>query len=205
MMTVLAVAVGVLAVVVFIQFGALIEMFEQLKQVRAYLDMEDNPHPLDLGDAVGMTPSTAGLPARLDDIAAATVLFISDKCTTCATLATELKRAGLPEAMWLVVVPVTGDAAKFVATFGLHGERILVDADHSVSSTIGIDVTPVALMIESGRLAGLQTVPTTRQMYAALPGASNGHAPKDGHRPRRSAVEHAVATPMSTQRGHAKG
>lgn len=168
MITIFSVIVGLLAMLLLVQFGALIEMFEQLKQVRSYLDMEDNPHPLDLGDSVGMTPSALGLPATLDDAEAAVVLFLSDKCSTCVTLATELQQAGLPETMWLVVVPVMGDGARFVATFGLSGDRVLIDPDHAITEAIGIDLTPVALLVESGRLSALQTVPTTRQMYAAI-------------------------------------
>lgn len=169
MTTVLLVLVCLLAVIVFLQMGALVEMYGQLRQVRTHLDMVDQPDPLDLGMSQGALPSSVGLPAELDTAQRALVLFLSNKCQTCFEIAADLGGA-LPKQLWLVVVPVSGgDASSFVARFGLHGERMLVDEREQVVGRLGLEITPSAIVIEEGRLATAQTVPTTRQLYHLLP------------------------------------
>jgi hypothetical protein len=156
--------------VVFIQFGAMIEMFEQIKQMRIYLDMVDKPTVLDLGASQGLLASGVGLPAVLDSTPRAAVLFLSNKCETCRTLAAALDGGALPPHLWLVVVPVlSGDASQFLEDFRLYGDRILVDADHAITDAIGLDITPSAITLEAGRMVEAHTVPTVRQLYASLP------------------------------------
>jgi len=156
--------------VVFIQFGAMIEMFEQIRQMRIYLDMVDKPTVLDLGASQGRLASGAGLPANLDAVPRALVLFLSNKCETCRTLAAALDGGALPPHLWVVVVPVlSGDASQFLEDFRLYGDRILVDADHAITDAIGLDITPAAIALEAGRMVEAHTVPTVRQLYASLP------------------------------------
>ncbi|MGI5286146.1 hypothetical protein ACQEVF_22800 [Nonomuraea polychroma] len=169
MTTVLLIVICVLAVVVFIQIGAQVELFEQVKQIRAYLDLEDKPDPVELGSLVGTRPSRYGLPAVLDESDAAVVLFVSNKCETCRNLASALRGGAVPPSMWVVVVPVSGDGNEFITEFELHGERVLLDEEERIVSSIGLDLTPVALHVTDGKLTRAHTVPTVRQMYAAAP------------------------------------
>ena len=64
MTTVLLVVVCLLAVVVFIQIGAQVELFEQVRQIRSYLDIEDKPTTVELGTLEGASPSRFGLAPR---------------------------------------------------------------------------------------------------------------------------------------------
>lgn len=169
MTTFILILLCVFAVALFIQFGALIEMYEQLKQVRKYLDMVDEPEILDLGLARGLAASAVGLPAELDGVDRAMVLFLSTKCETCRQLAANLHGGSLPPGLWVVVVPVIGDGSDFVAAHELVGEHILVDVDEQITSRIGLDLSPVAVHVEGGKLAKAHTVPTVRQLYAAIP------------------------------------
>jgi hypothetical protein len=170
MITVLLILVCLLAVVAFIQFGALIEMFQQLHQVRRHLDMFDTPGPIDLGVSQGLPPSELGLPAQLDGAEQAVVLFLSDKCKGCFDIAATLAGSALPPGLWVMIVPVTGgDASEFVERYLLRGERIMVDLDELVAGRLGLDVTPAALIVKDGRLDAAQTVPSPRQLYAMLP------------------------------------
>lgn len=169
MTTVLLVVVCLLAVVVFIQIGAQVELFEQVRQMRGYLDMEDKPLSVDLGTREGASPSRFGLPAVLDDAERAMVLFVSDKCGTCRNLVAALRGGAVPPSMWVVVVPVRGDGKEFIDEFELYGERVLLDAEEHIAGSLGLDLTPVALHIAEGKLTRAHTVPTVRQMYAATP------------------------------------
>jgi hypothetical protein len=169
-MTVLVVLVCLLAAAVFVQFGALVEMFNQLQQVRRHLDMFDTPNPMELGVSQGLPPSEIGLPQSLDGVEQAVVLFLSDRCKGCFDIAARLAGGALPASLWLVVVPVAGgDASDFLARYQLGGERTIVDIDEQIGGRIGLEVTPAALVIKNGRIDQAQTVPSPRQLYAMLP------------------------------------
>jgi hypothetical protein len=165
-----------LAVVVFVMFGALTEMYQQLKQVRDHLQMFDTPSSIELAGAEGRMPSEVGLPAELDTAADERVLFLSNRCETCFTLAQTLAGGVLPARLWLVVLPVSGDAKGFVEEFDLKGPRILVDDQEQIIQSLGLNMTPAMLFIKEGRLAEAKSVPTTRQMFMML-------APSDRSRP----------------------
>lgn len=172
-------------VVLFIQMGALIELFEQVKQIRTHLDMVDRPIPLDLGEAEGARPSAVGLPEELDSASHAITLFLSNRCGACHTIASYFEGGALPKPLWLVVVPVTGDGQDFVQGFHLHGDRIIIDADQQIAGRLGMDVTPAALLIEAGRIDRGQTVPTMRQLYELIPASEKRYrlTPRPGSKP----------------------
>lgn len=169
MILALAIIVFILAVLTFVLFGALIELFEQVKQLRRFLDLEDRITPIDIGDRVGELPSEFGLPPDLDTAGSGLVLTLSTKCATCQTLAATLRGGRLPPDTWLVVVPVIGDGREFIDAYELHGERVLVDEGQRLTRGLGIEVSPSALFVSEGRLAGAQTVPSVRQLRAILP------------------------------------
>jgi hypothetical protein len=169
MIAVIALLLFLYGVVLVIELGALIEMFEQIKQVRIFLDMVDRPLSLDLDSSLGLEASTVGLPSALNDAERAMVLFLSNKCTTCRKLAATIAGGSLPLAMWVVIVPVMGDAEDFVDEFQLRGDRILVDEGQRIASQMRLSTTPAAVFVENGRLARAQTVPSVRELYSALP------------------------------------
>lgn len=191
MTTALFVLVCLLAAAMFVLLGALVEMYGQLQQIRAHLNMFDSPTPLELGRSQGIAASAAGLPAELDRADRATVLFLSNKCQTCFEIAASLHGGLLPPSLWLVVVPVSGDADEFIDTFALRGERILVDHDEHIAHTLGLDITPAAIIVQSGHLEQAQTVPSIRQLHALLPGAQTRRlvlVPKKGSKAMADSV-----------------
>jgi len=158
-----------LAIVVFIQLGALVEMFRQIQQIRTHLDMVDRPLPLDLGAQQGISPSALGLPSSLDNEQTAMVLFLSNTCATCRSIAAAL-RGAVPQTLWVVVEPVfSDDADLFIEEFSLQGERVLVDRDGSIAGRLGLDITPSAIFVQDGRIERAQTVPSIRQLFSVLP------------------------------------
>lgn len=158
-----------LAIVIFVQLGALVELFRQVQQIRTHLDMVDRALPLDLGTRQGAPPSTIGLPVSLDSEQTAMVLFLSNTCATCRSIAAAL-RGAVPHTLWVVVEPVFNDDADiFVEEFSLQGERVLIDRDSYIAGQLGLDITPSAIFIQEGRIERAQTVPSSRQLFSMLP------------------------------------
>lgn len=169
MTAVLLVLCCLLGVVVFIELGALVELFKQVEQIRGELSLVDVPTELDLGRAHGMPATAVGLPAPLDTQRKALVLFLSTKCATCSSIAAAF-RGAIPSAMWVVVEPVVdAEGDTFVQSFELAGDRTIIDYGGGIANRLGLDVTPSALHIENGRMKRAQTVPSSRQAFAMVP------------------------------------
>lgn len=160
-----------LAAAVLILLGSQVELYRQVTQIRAYLKLVDEPTPVQLGNAGGVLASTAGLPAAVDSAPSAIVLVLSTKCATCRTLANTV-RGAIPRWLWLLVEPATGadeEGRRFVAEFQLDGERTVVDAGGEIAERLGMDVSPLALFFENGRLHRAETVPSARHLYSIAP------------------------------------
>lgn len=166
-------AVVVLAVVVFVLCGVVIELFRDVRQLREAMGILDRPLSIDIGALAGTRPSSHGLPAALDATPSALVLFLSDRCGTCRSIAAGLG-GQLPPLVWVVLEARTpASAAKFVEAYnmgGLVGEgRLTVDVDGSVAARLGLDITPAGFRVEDGRLAQATTVPSRRYLLSILP------------------------------------
>lgn len=160
-----------LAAAVLILFSSQVELYRQLTQVRAYLKLVDEPTPVELGSASGVLASSVGLPAAVDTAPSAIVLVLSTKCATCRALANTV-RGAVPRWLWLLVEPASGaeqEGKEFVEEFQLAGERTIVDADGEIAERLGMDVTPLALFFDGGRLRKAETVPSTRHLYSIAP------------------------------------
>ena len=94
MATAMMVAVGVLALVVFVLCGVVYELFRDVRQLRDVAGILDRPLEVEIGTVAGTRPSTHGLPQALDSAASALVLFLSDRCGTCRSLAAGLEPQG---------------------------------------------------------------------------------------------------------------
>lgn len=159
----LTIATCLLAAMAIILLGAQVELYEQVKQIRRLLDLTDSVTELEI-KARNAIPSSAGLPADLDGASRAAVLFLSNKCATCQTLAASLRGGNLSRNLWLIVVPVGKDVAAFLNAYELVGDRILVDNGEKIASGLGLSVTPAALEVEGGRIVRAHTVPSVRHL-----------------------------------------
>lgn len=173
MATALMLAVGVLALLVFLLFAIVVELYRDVRQLREVAGILDRPLEVDLGDVTGTSPSAHGLPAALDSAASAIVLFLSDRCGTCQALAAGF-RGVLPPELWVVLEAATPRATEeFLASHRLTaagtGGRLLVDAAGKIAERIGLRTTPVGFRVENGRLVGATTVPSTRYLSSIIP------------------------------------
>lgn len=166
-------AVGVLALLVFVLFAIVIELYRDVRQLREVAGILDRPLEVDLGDVANTEPSSCGLPGALDSAASAIVLFLSDRCGTCQALAAGF-RGALPAGLWVVLEAASPRATQeFLESHRLTaastGGRLVVDASGKIAERIGLRTTPVGFRVQDGRLAGATTVPSTRYLSSILP------------------------------------
>jgi hypothetical protein len=173
MATLALILVTALALLTFVLFGALIELFKDVRQLRDIAGVLDRPLELGIDRVAGTMPSAYGLPSALDSASSALVLFLSDKCSTCRVLASSLKE-GLPNGLWVVVEAGTkGAALAFLETFKLDQAqldgRVSIDEDGAIAGRIGLDTTPVGFRIKNGRIVNATTVPSVRYFQSIVP------------------------------------
>lgn len=167
------VAVGVLALVVFVLCGVVYELFRDVRQLRDVAGILDRPLEVEIGTVAGTRPSTHGLPQALDSAASALVLFLSDRCGTCRSLAAGLERH-LPPGLWVVLEAQNADSAvKFLESYELtrmtEDGRLVVDVAGAIAGRIGLDLTPVGFRVGDGRIVNATTVPSKRYLLSILP------------------------------------
>lgn len=173
MTAVVYVIVALFGAVVFLLFGAQIELFRTVRQIRDYAGLIDRPEPVSLGAAEGTAPSDYGLPAYLDSAHRAVVLFLSDKCATCRSIAAALDGA-LPRGVVVVIDPGPSAVADLTVAFQLDPDRTVVDAGRTVMTALGLNITPLGVVVREGRLVQASTLPSTRHFYALLETANSG-------------------------------
>ena len=167
------VTVGVLAILVFVLFGALLELYRDVRQLRDALGILDRPLTIDIGAVAQAAPSRFGLPPALDTAASATVLFLSDTCATCRVLAAALNAVVPPGLCIVMEARDAKSAEQFLAAFGLHADApdgmVCVDGSRDIAKRLGLDITPAAFRVENGRLVSATTVPSARYLFSILP------------------------------------
>ena len=152
-------------------FGALVELFRDVRQMRDALGILDRPLNVDLGHVAGTRPSSHGLPRELDARHSAIVLFVSERCETCRALMAGLTRP-LPNGLWVVIeARDAASATRFAEACELSDERITIDVEGAIAQSIGLDTSPVGFRVEQGVLTSATTVPSSRYLTSILPEA----------------------------------
>lgn len=167
------IAVAVLALVVFALCGVVLELFRDVRQLRDAAGILDRPLDVEIGDVAGARPSSLGLPGELDSAPSALVVFLSDRCGTCRSIAAALG-GRLPPFVWVVLEARNADSAStFVDTYELgpmtRDGRLLVDDEGAIANRIGLDLTPVGFRVEDGRISSATTVPSKRYLLSIVP------------------------------------
>ena len=170
----LTLAVGALALLVFVLLGVVIELFRDVRQLREVNGILDRPLDVDVEEVAGEKPSRYGLPIALDSAASAIVLFLSDRCATCHALATGLS-SEWPQALWVVLEARSPQSAQeFLTKFHFTAEtthgRLIVDRAGAIAEGIGLRTTPVGFRVENGVFKNATTVPSKRYLSSIMPG-----------------------------------
>jgi hypothetical protein len=166
------IAVSVLALLVAFLFAALVEMFRDVRQMRDAVGILDRPLPVELGDVAGTTPSAYGLPRALDNAASAIVLFLSERCGTCHTLASALPRS-LPPELWVVVEGRTVEStSSFLERYALSASsdgQVVADPEGEIARRIGLQTTPLGFRVDGGVFTYATSVPSSRYLNSIMP------------------------------------
>jgi hypothetical protein len=164
--------VAVLALVVFLLLGAVVELFRDVQQLRQALGILDQSTDVDIGKVAGGRPSAYGLPTALDAAPFALVLFLHETCGTCRALAAGLD-GRVPEGLWVVMEARDREAAtQFLQRYGLSDQaspRVIIDDDQRSAQLLGLDIASVALRIQNGTIVSASTVPSNRYLESVLP------------------------------------
>lgn len=173
MVTTVLIFVAVLAVLVFVLFSALLEMYRDVRQLRDVAGILDRPLDIDIGEVKGKNPSVYGLPPLLNSASSALVLFLSERCGTCRSIAAGFE-SELPSGLWLVVD--SGRRHNGSDPWDLRAlkekdtdERVIVDVGNTIAGRMGLETTPVGFRIENGVFVNATTVPSVRYLTSILP------------------------------------
>lgn len=170
----LSIAVVLLGALLFVLLGSQVEMYRDISQLRDLSGLIDRPLTVDVSAAVGGKPSAYGLPAELDAVDAGIALFLSDKCGTCRSIANSLADA-VPADLWLVLDPANPRKdSEIKVSYQLDPAKVTVDRSREISSSVGVTITPAAVVVRDGRIERAATVPSTRQLQDLLTSLRSG-------------------------------
>jgi hypothetical protein len=168
--TLAIIAVALLSLFVAVLFGALLELYRDVRQLRDVAGILDRPLNVDIGPLIGHAPSEYGLPRALDSNAASLLLFLSERCLTCRIIASSFQSA-LPSGLWIVAEARDADAAQtfMELTKLVTDDRVTMDVGGAIAARMGINTSPVGFRIEFGRFVSATTIPSTRYLQSVLP------------------------------------
>jgi hypothetical protein len=147
-------AVGMSAVC----FAALVETFKQLSEIRATLEIDDEPLPLDieLADLRGL------IPAEVTSRSSAALVFLHGRCGTCRLIA-DAYRTAPPRGVWFVISREDANASKAFEDLLSSGQAIL-DDDEALAEALRLDVAPAVVTVADGSATSALGISTVRQV-----------------------------------------
>jgi hypothetical protein len=180
-------------------FAALIEMFKSLEELQKLADYNDAPKELPdvRSSLLGRLPSQHGLPRRLDGEAFAVMLLLSPRCHTCARVAAELSKAGIPRELTVVVTGAEeAETRKWLQGLGISEGDVILDHDYQIVNSMALYTTPALVRIVDGRFASASTLPS----YRALRSVLDEQPPKPAPVSSTASEEHGGKTYVATSR-----
>jgi hypothetical protein len=177
----LALLLGAVAVVVLglliVHSLVLIEVVRQIGQIRHRLEIDDEPVPISLGEAVGQLVSSRLSPDEEnrmrqfgDDVfyGTAAIVFLSSDCKTCRIVAEALTDVRLRHQGALRLVPILDardevGASAFLAATRLAAEDVLPD-DGSLARSFGVTARPTVVLVREGRIREGATINNATQL-----------------------------------------
>jgi hypothetical protein len=166
-------ALAFLLVGEFLLFAALAESYRDIAQLRHETGMTDRLGAVELGEAVDATPSAYGLNVALDHASKAIALFVDTRCGTCKLIVESLNGA-LPLGTDLTLFAESESAGfEWLGANGFEPARVdalpISIVTPGWSNPLGVDVTPLVIEIEQGKIARAFTIPSVRRFYSLIP------------------------------------
>jgi hypothetical protein len=164
MVVLIWVALGLLAAALFIAYGALVELYRTVEQVRAHAGALDSRTKLDVSVSRHDLASS-GLPNDVILADRALLMILSDRCGTCESIAERLA-GGPPKDAWIVLQPYNSQsAAKWLDDhdFG-DSPRVIVDDRERVIDALNIRLSPAVVRLRNGSVVAAHTLPSSRRL-----------------------------------------
>lgn len=163
-MTVLALVASLAALLVAVVVAlALVEVFEGLNQVRRLRGLEDEPLDVALPAATGSTLTEHGLPAGvLPD--RGVLLMISPKCGTCHRLVKSFDGEVPPNLHVVITATDEPSAEALIRDYRLPPGSYTVDFEQAIARSMGVDTTPLAIVVDGGVVVRARTAPSRRSL-----------------------------------------
>ncbi len=132
---------------------ALLACYEALKQVedlRDYLDLHNDPIPLQLPHDPSRSLCDL-LPSEAVRSADAMLLFLSNRCNSCLAIAQSLAER-IPDNCWVVVERLSETVAPQISNLLERAERVLEDEDGVIAASLGLTTTPAVIRLSFGEV-----------------------------------------------------
>lgn len=162
------VVLAAFALALFLIFGALIEMFRTIEQIRVETGIMDSLTQIEIPLRDGLA-SFAGLPTELEHRERSLLLVLSEMCTTCRQLADRLV-GDMPDGLWVVYEARSYDTGQhWLSQYGLANHpHVVVDSEGPIAQRLGIQISPAVIRLRDGVVAAAHTVPSLRRLEDEL-------------------------------------
>jgi len=160
---VLTASVVVLALLVGCLFAALVEMFRQLEQLRENVGIADTARAIEFLRSYPLADLGISVPEDGAQIDRAAIVFLSDSCTTCASVAKSIPRKHTPR-LRVVLHSYDEHAAQgWLSSLGLDAlNTVQFDPTRSAALALGVTVVPCVVKFEDGHAVSAHTMPSGR-------------------------------------------
>jgi hypothetical protein len=167
--TALLAIVGALAVFVLLLFGAMVELYRQILQLRQYVGLIDQSRALSFNTDLTLSDIPIPATAEIGDGDRTALLILSDRCTTCHEIAAHLPGVRRGNLLVLVEARTAADATQWLADRGMVLDQwTAYDEGGIVAALMGVMVTPAIVKYEGKYPVAASTVPSTRQLDKVL-------------------------------------
>jgi len=170
-------------ILVVIQSFALLEVLKQIGQVRQRLDLDDRPIPVGIGQTAG-TEFTHRVGPLEAGVQTAVLVFLSDDCSTCRTVAAGLAEIIETAEPGVQVVPIVHgrdrqSAEAFMLDANLRREWGIVDEDDEIAISLGLNLRPVALVVLDGIVTDAAMVRSPSQVEQVVERVGGSRRPDE--------------------------
>lgn len=156
-------ALVVITVILALLFGALVELYRQVQNIQDQTIGAPTEIDVRIGAEIPENIITERFGAEADESTRHAILFLSDSCATCYTIARELpRRQSLPLAV-MIVAPSKSTADEWLSRARLSDyPGVFYDANRQVAEHFGVSVSPSVLLFEKRCLVEGWALPAPR-------------------------------------------
>jgi len=145
--------------------AALVEVYGRVQALSAIAGISDQQRTVEL-KSLGDKPSLHGLPPDFDDYSGM-LLFVSPRCNTCHEIARSLD-GSYSELRLVITGADPGSCLEWMSTYDLDPEICTIDQGYAIADSIGVDATPLAILLDDGYMTAALTVPTAQTVLEML-------------------------------------